>query len=367
MKLPDFLEHGGLNGLRREMGANRLGDLTLVADPNRLTEDELYMLTHGGIDLKSLDDLRRLPDGTLALKDSRVLLYIRDVSIYQNGAYGGVKKLPKYHLASCATLRQMQSEGRFSKYVVAARQDGYFEVNIIEGNQAVRSSAEPLNVCQNCLDHISFNDFSMTQSQAERHRRVAAFVLTDFFKQYPRALVSQKSNDRSDSAPLNVYPEDFEALSAKVRNERGWRCEKCSLVLSDPALRKYLHVHHKNGQKFDSRPENLELLCLWCHAKEPHHAHMRVLAEYAEFERIRSRMLQRDNETDSARRTRSETEPASVDPFVRFAIEHRLPYHDFRDRRGALWISVPPGHQLIIRQLEQWGFNYKNGRGWWHK
>jgi hypothetical protein len=47
-----------------------------------LTALELERLTsQDGLDI-SLDDLKVLEDGTLAYKDSRVLLYIRDVPIY---------------------------------------------------------------------------------------------------------------------------------------------------------------------------------------------------------------------------------------------------------------------------------------------
>src|SRR5262245_43017701 len=116
MKLPNFYNFEPLNRLRQRMGiaASTFGDLTVLVDAGRLTAFELEKLTSlDGLDI-SIEDLRFLEDGTLAYKDSRVLLYIRDVTVYP-----GRQTEPRYQLAKCATLIEMQKKKKFAtRYVV---------------------------------------------------------------------------------------------------------------------------------------------------------------------------------------------------------------------------------------------------------
>ncbi len=84
MKLPDFIKFEPLNFLRRQMGLgeNEFTPLTITVRPSELTSSELELLSSGeGIEV-SFEDLTILHDGTLAYKDSRVLLYIRDVHVH---------------------------------------------------------------------------------------------------------------------------------------------------------------------------------------------------------------------------------------------------------------------------------------------
>src|SRR5690606_44249 len=142
MKLPDFFSSAALNALRQGMGIppDRYGSFNINIDPGKLTPGELNKLTTGeGIDVK-FEELTILPDGTLAYKDSRVLVYIRD-----HHAYQGEIKPPRYHFFNCRTLGEMRRNKRIDKYVVATETTGTFEINIIEGNQT-RSERRKLNV-----------------------------------------------------------------------------------------------------------------------------------------------------------------------------------------------------------------------------
>jgi len=42
-------------------------------------------------------------------------------------------------------------------------------------------------------------------------------------------------------------------------------CERCFFF---PKSLKELHVHEKNRDHYDLRPENIEVLCVKCHVKE---------------------------------------------------------------------------------------------------
>ncbi len=277
MKLPDFLEDKALNSLRAQMGADRLGRFEAKADGKRLTIVEIEQLTSKGIDV-SIDDVVVLPDGTLAYKDSRVLLYIRDLPQY--GTHFK-KDLPKFHVANCRTLQDMREKKRWERYVVARRDDGYFSINRISGS-SVSGGLEQLLVCQNCLAALGFDGFDYSLSYNGRKAIVNSFSIPIFFDRYPRSLHVDSPLHDSESAPLNQYPDNFDAISSTLKIKRGWRCERCEVhpQIND---RRFLHVHHKNGLKYDNRDQNLEVLCLRCHAQEPMHAHLKSLPEYQAF------------------------------------------------------------------------------------
>jgi hypothetical protein len=78
MRLPDFTDDAGLIALRRSMGAVAPGSFFPSYRPDQLTFAELEQLATDGKDV-SIDNVAVLEDGTLSYKDSRVLVYIRDV------------------------------------------------------------------------------------------------------------------------------------------------------------------------------------------------------------------------------------------------------------------------------------------------
>ncbi|SFU45376.1 hypothetical protein SAMN05216339_102327 [Nitrosomonas eutropha] len=279
MKLPDFFEFKPLNFVKAKMGIPQdvYGDLTVSIDPARLTRQELEKLTsQDGLDI-SLDKLAILSDGTLAYKDSRVILYIRDVSVM-----GEREIQPKFHLANCRTLLQMRENNRFERYVVSIRTDGHFNLNIIQGKN-ISSGLYKLDVCQNCLNFLTFNGFMMSWPRQKRSEVVREFKIDDFFEQYPKSLHSRLPGNTSNNAPLNIYPENFAKISQKLRGDLGWICQSCRSDFSAPSKRKWLHVHHINGLKHDNNKSNLAVLCISCHAQQPNHEHMINNTGYRKF------------------------------------------------------------------------------------
>jgi len=140
MRLPDFTDDAGLIALRHSMGAEAPGLFSPSYRPNTLTLEELEQLATDGKDV-SIDDVVVREDGTLSYKDGRVLVYIRDLS--QNG---GRHWVPRFHVADCRTLQQQREQNHFGHYVVATRDDGFFQVNVIKGKK-VTSKLMQLDVC----------------------------------------------------------------------------------------------------------------------------------------------------------------------------------------------------------------------------
>lgn len=275
MKLPDFTNDPKLLALRNEMRANAPGGFSPDFRPSELTKEELDQLAGGGIEV-FFEEITRLEDGTLGYKDSRVLVYIRDIPIY-----GGEFTLPRFHVAFCHTLERMREAHRFERYVVATRDSGQFLIYKISNSRRRDSSWEKLNVCQNCLNELHFDGFSYSLSGNRRLRIVSEFSIPRFFEKYPKSLHSHRPTHNDLSAPINDYTADFDEISRRVKAARGYRCESCG---RNPEAQ-FLNVHHVNGQKNDNSDANLRVLCLGCHAAMPLHGHMRRTPGFDDFQR----------------------------------------------------------------------------------
>jgi hypothetical protein len=110
---------------------------------------------------------------------------------------------------------------------------------------------------------------------------VASFKLQEFYDQYGKTYIAESPKHTDESGPLNDYDANFPLIAQRIKERRGYRCGKCGADFSKH--KKFLHAHHINGQKYDNREDNIELLCVAQHAKEPYHGHVKSLATYKEY------------------------------------------------------------------------------------
>jgi ribosomal protein L40E len=292
MKLPDFIEFEPLNRLRRLMNAPLPESFAAEHTINRLTHDDLDRALERieGVAVDDISDVKVLPDGTLAYKDRRVLLYIRDRSCYRK--HDPRELLPSFHVSNCKTLRRMRAGGRYERYVVSQRTDGKFKMNFLYSSSTLQSEICELKVCRDCLGFLSYKGYSHTNHRSRRDEIHSAFSLNEYFMCYPKSLIVALPTHTDDTAPLNHYRTGFRETSARYRSENDWICEnlQCRVDLSHPSLHKYLHTHHLNAEKYDDRRENLRALCIRCHAEEPMHAHLKKSPDYGEFMKVYSRL-----------------------------------------------------------------------------
>ena len=119
MKLLNFLEDDGLNGLRQLMGAPLIvwkprGDWDPINIDGILESTELVITPR---------DIEYASDGTLEYNGQKLIVYIRDQEEYFQPY--------RFHVADCSTLENMREEGKYDKYVIPTRTDGKFHVNYI--------------------------------------------------------------------------------------------------------------------------------------------------------------------------------------------------------------------------------------------
>ncbi len=172
MKLPNFLDDPALNQLRAQMDAQNLGTFRLSVNPYRFTVSELEQLIVDGIDVRYLDEVRALPDGTLCYKDRRVLLFTRDAAA---GADGAAPALAPYHFSNCSAVRTLREQASFVRHAVSAREDGQFPVNLVQGAQVSRAMRS-LPPCECCLHDLAFD------------ASPEPFVVPVFFEKFHRSL-----------------------------------------------------------------------------------------------------------------------------------------------------------------------------------
>lgn len=281
MKLPDFMVDEMFVQLRQIMGASREGIFSAQESPNKLTAAELERLQGGGVDVQTLDNLRVLDDGTLAYKDSRVLVYIRDIASYRGGSRGQ-GDLPKYHVANCDTLQDMRERNRIQRYVLSSRTDGLFLVNRLDGSRST-GSHERLKICQNCLQALQYVGFRKEWGREKRLAFVEKFRLDQFFTRYPRSLINSRPSMTAENAPLNIYAANHDEVAQREKGRRNFKCDMCHEDCSALNKRKFLHLHHRDGQKHNNDQRNLSVLCIRCHASEYRHEHLKNSKDYSDY------------------------------------------------------------------------------------
>jgi hypothetical protein len=176
MQLPNFLDDPALNDLRTQMGARELGTFRLSVNAYRFTVRELEQLILEGIEIRYLDEVRALPDGTLCYKDRRVLLYTREAAAGALTTGTTAAPLPPYHFSNCATVRRLREQPGFARHTVSAREDGYFQIGLTGGSQP-QESLQRLRACEECLQELAFDT------------RPEDFTIARFFERFRRNLV----------------------------------------------------------------------------------------------------------------------------------------------------------------------------------
>lgn len=214
-----------------------------------LTEPELELVDNLKVDRKNVEELSN-GAFTYSNGDEQVLLfwYTRKRYIPKNGK---PKSWPVYHIVNCRTMQE------YSRFAQANK----MPVTIMDRGQPV---SRELVLCKNCRNEIfQKNFFTRYGSVSERWYDV---VLTIVENTPPEEMVYLS----------NGYAALWPQISTAYRESVGWYCESpdCRICLSEPDQRNFLHTHHLKGTK-NNRRENLQALCLLCHALEHEEKMMR--------------------------------------------------------------------------------------------
>jgi hypothetical protein len=230
-----------------------------------------------GLDISDINQVVADENGLLIYKDYKdrpVILYIRDTQEVKNTVLKYPKETRRFHLADCTTLEQMRSNNRFERYRITYNTSGVFIVDVYESKYSdrIEEIEAKLLVCKNCLAKLKYKGFD--QPSYIPHDIWVSFDIEEFLMFY-KPMFRTKPKFTDQIGPKSEYPKDWSQISQKLRENFGWRCNKCNLYFGDSQNRKLLHVHHRDGNKGNTSPLNLVPLCLECHSNEPMQGRLR--------------------------------------------------------------------------------------------
>ncbi len=199
-----------------------------------------------------IDDLRNNIEFTgegIFLIDSdtkekhQIFLYKRKYRLEAHGK-------PRYHVCKCETIQQFMNSGTFQAEYRRANTRIVTVIN--RDNWDNEEEVSDLPLCKFCSRILYGYDRSLDSG--------------DF-----AAMIREKEDIREPQVveiDIFGYPKDWERISLAYRTKKKYTCECCGVEITDSFDRRFIHVHHKDGNKINNRESNLECLCIRCHSEK---------------------------------------------------------------------------------------------------
>jgi hypothetical protein len=274
-----------LQSMLRRMGASPSG-WNPQAQPLKARQDWLETIPEIAVET-DLGAVMTGPGSLFIVDGQTVVLHIRDTFQDPQILLHSKKDARRFHLMECTTIQNMRAQGRGERYVQTNRQDGSFRVTgkDPETGQITEPFLARLGPCIVCLKELNYRGYR-DQRKAQQKEIWDSFDLTVFFRTYQtffRKRPARFDHDPAlDQAVLNWPDRSRRALEAA-----RWTCASCRVDLhQDPSL---LYCGHRDGNGGNSRPDNITVLCLLCHADLPDAGHLRpTLRERTLIEGLRT-------------------------------------------------------------------------------
>jgi len=268
IKLPDFSKCVEFKRLKQAMGITFIPILPPVKFVRNVTESrEIIEPDKNDIKLEkkikyksitvNLDEVKADGKGLLEYKGRKVVAYIRD----QKRGIDHYNKTSnyKYHLCDCSTMKSMRRAGRSRRYLATKRCDGYFEAYDLSGYGSQKLTVK-MELCYNCKMELSVRRLHFTP-----------FSLEQYFIKYDSYIPKEIRRIETVTKTQTYQPNQAD-LSREYRKSANFKCQSCIVDCSqDHAL---LHLHHKDGDPSNNKRDNLNILCVDCHSKQPMHSYM---------------------------------------------------------------------------------------------
>lgn len=238
---------------------------------------ELRIQQDGEIVLSAEELLKNLQNkaGLLAIGDTQITIHIYDPFVDGERLMEVPAPNPKFHFTECDKIEEMRSKGRFNRYVPSNRKDGYFLVRPYD--QISKQRGEEMNAvlspCKFCLKALDYEGWAKAKNAREKAVIFEAFDIEKFYEDFV-SIFRCLPLYTPETFPDGNYTEDWAKISHETRRKANWVCSCCRVDCSKNTG--LLHAHHKDGNRGNNRPSNLEVLCVGCHKARPFHERMHI-------------------------------------------------------------------------------------------
>lgn len=217
--------------------------------------------------------------GLLSYQGRQVLLFLPKQFHSIDIVKEDYSKGNKFHIADCSTLKQQKENGRFNNYSATNNLSNKFNVYGFDSNGVRDEFDAYLNVCQNCLKKLNYQNFNF-ETWENQQNIVNMFRIEEFLETY--SILFEYVPNVNSASSEEKYTDDWKDVSRNYRSKVGYICETCNT--SFISSKHLLHTHHVNGIKNDNDISNLKAVCIDCHRKEPKHKH--IMMSYDELQQV---------------------------------------------------------------------------------
>ncbi|UJP65134.1 HNH endonuclease signature motif containing protein [Mongoliitalea daihaiensis] len=165
-------------------------------------------------------------------------MFIREPYIEKYGSY------PRFHIVKCKTIEDFLHKGLFDKRYDFSNS----EINdLIDKTSGNLYKDEELNLCSNCRTLLN-SEIDTTRDFYE--------LLGDF--------------EKVDDIEVDIfgYQKGWDQLSRAFREMHDYTCEECGIQVKKALDKRFIQVHHVDGDKTNNSENNLRCLCILCHANQ---------------------------------------------------------------------------------------------------
>lgn len=225
----------------------RMGYIVEVGNPYKAIQIK-------DVDINELQKMEFTDEGIFVIDETdgsrhQVFLYKRRYHLERYGK-------PRYHIIKCMTIRDFMSSGSLKTEYRRANTEPVRVINWDDGDEDVEVDELPL--CKNCLNEL-IEKLGYRSDEIGKDTTSAEFV--ELLKQM--STVEDEPQEEVD-VDIRGYTRDWEEISYNYRRDHNFTCEQCGIEI--PNDFQFIHTHHRNGNKRDNREENLQCLCIRCHA-----------------------------------------------------------------------------------------------------